>query len=192
MMRVRRCWSGVNDGRRALIMTAEGLVFIGIVVGVGALIAAISLRAGVSLANQMAGEMSSRRPAKPEAEEWIEHSPMQKDSDNPYHAPTVTSIADETGTITSRVSFGRACGIGLVQSLAGYFVLFVALTFVHTFNARFDWWAVSIAGVFVLFFVYARIVCWMLPTTYRRGLLVAVFQLLMVAAMLSPLALLQV
>lgn len=88
--------------------------------------------------------------------------------------------------------FRRACLIGLVQSLVSYGVVVGAMTFSILTNSDADWWIGLTSGLFVLTLVNARILCRMLPTTYRRRLLIALFQILVGAAILSPIALLQV
>lgn len=174
----------------ALVIGPTELIGTGGVLVLGTLIAAVLLRGGVRLANWLTGEERTLPTAAPEVEEWSEYSPTEKDLANPYSAPSITSIAVEPAY--RGVPFRRACLIGLVQSLASYGVVIAAMVISVLSNSDSDWWVGPSAGLFVLSLVNARILCRMLPTTYRRGLIITLFQFFVGALILSPLALLQV
>jgi len=146
--------------------------------GVVVLIGAVMLRVSIALANRFLGETPGEMIVEGTAIPG--HSPI--DPNNPFSAPQVQEVAVAGGIPVP--SFGRACVITTAQAIAGFVVSFalgLTIGFLMSLGST-DGAAAGIVAQLVSFLVvvplYGLVLSTMLPTTFRRGLLVLLSQML--------------
>lgn len=145
-------------------------------------VALVCLRAAVAAANRILGPV-------PEAQQspvvGFDSSYAQTpDPENPYSAPASMSVAVERSTLAiPELGWGRSLIAVFVQWLASMLTLFAVMVFEMAASGTrggaigFFWLIYPLVMVGVSTLILKLI----LPTTFRRGLLVAVLQIVMAA-----------
>jgi len=144
---------------------------------IGIPIGAVVLRGAVSLANKILGPPKADSQRLPE--DSIEMPAGSSDPSNPYSAPQVTSVAGyRQDTVIPEPSFGSAYLMVLAQLILGVVVGFViGLAIGAALGAEASWLA-SVLSLVVGVGINAVVLSSMLPTTFKRGMLVSFMQIL--------------
>jgi hypothetical protein len=156
-------------------------------------VAMVCLRAAVALANRFLGP----RPEtdQPLPEEFVASYTQPPDPDNPYSAPGHFSVSAERVTnVIPEPNFGRAAIMVVIQFVAVMLLGYIPLMYVAVvlLGSRggvglglMAWIILVLPGMACLAAVVLK---FMLPTTFRYGLLVAFLQIVIVAAFCASVA----
>lgn len=140
---------------------------------IGIPIAAVILRASISLANRfLRGTDGAAQIQEDPVGETIEGVRR----DDPFAAPSVI-LAEPDGMIPEP-AFGQAYGICFLQSILGFFTNFAMTFFLASLGERSASWPVLIGGFIVTLLLNAGILVKLLPTSFRRVLLIMLCQML--------------
>jgi len=154
---------------------------------VSALIGAVFLRAGISLANRTLGPIKVEFPQQPQslpdqfgvADPVVSIDEPIVDNSNPYASPA-SYTAPPRDVVTYAIpepAFGKATGIVLIQSLVAGVINFVAAVLLER---HVDGSIIFVAILFVNFLVASIVYTLMLPTSYGKAVLVCMFQALVI------------
>ena len=131
-------------------------------------IAAVILRASINLANRFLGVFPTPPRTRPSSGASSEDSPYETPQDSGAQSVVTTPIVEPT--------FNKAYVLAAVQGVLGFAVGFViSFTAANLFGERAILYS-QITGICVATPVYAIALAEILPTSFRRGLLIAVLQ----------------